>query len=251
MTIAIVDDEQQEIDSFLSVIKEYSLMANVEIIVSAFHSGEEFIEGYRPLAYTAVFMDIFMSGMSGVDAAKMILEADRHAIIIFLTSSDGFMGDAFSIHAYDYIEKPAGKARIFKVMDDVLMKKTEYDAAPRLTFTSDRQDISIPYTEIIYIRTAERNYLEVMQAPDKSYKTRFPFAGAQAELSKDKRFITITRGVIVNMDFVVGAEGQVCIMEDGEKFPIASNSSGNFKNIWQNYQLDSLRNERRMRRKGR
>ena len=191
MTIAIVDDEQQEIDSFLSVIKEYSLMANVEIIVSAFHSAEEFIEGYRPLAYTAVFMDIFMSGMSGVDAAKKILD-----------------------------------------------------------FTSDRQDISIPYTEIMYIRTAERNYLEVMQAPDKSYKTRLPFAGAQAELSKDKRFITITRGVIVNTDFVVGAEGQVCIMEDGEKFPIASNNSGDFKNIWQNYQLDSLRNERQLRRKG-
>ncbi|MBQ9567673.1 MAG: response regulator transcription factor [Lachnospiraceae bacterium] len=86
MNIAIVDDEQTEIDSFLSVIKEYSLMAGVEITVSAFHSAEEFIKGYRPLAYTAVFMDIFMSGMTGVDAARRILEADRHAIIIFLTS---------------------------------------------------------------------------------------------------------------------------------------------------------------------
>ena len=35
----------------------------------------------------------------------------------------------------------------------------------------------------------------------------------------------------------------VCILENDERFPISSNISGNFKNIWQNYQLDSLRNE--------
>lgn len=250
MNIAIVDDEQTEINSFRSVIKEYSHIANVEITVSAFHSAEEFLKAYRPLAYTAVFMDIFMSGMTGVDAARKILEADRRAIIIFFTSSDGFMGDAFSIHAYDYIEKPAEKTRIFKVMDDVLMKKTAYDGTPRLSFTSGRQDISLPYTDIMYIRTSERNYLEILEVPGRSYKTRLPFSGVQAELSKEKRFITITRGVIVNLDFVNNVEDQVCITEDGERFPIASNLSGDLKNIWQNYQLDSLRNERRMRRKG-
>lgn len=251
MNIAIVDDEQKEIDSFRSVIKEYSIMAKVDIMVNVFHSAEEFIEGYRSLAYTAVFMDIFMSGMTGVEAARKILEADRHAIIIFLTSSDGFMGDALSIHAYDYIEKPAEKTRIFKVLDDVLMKKTEYDSAPRLVFTSDRQDYAITYEDIMYIRTAERNYLEIMQAPGKPYKTRHPFTGIQEELSKDKRFMTITRGVIVNMDFVRDVEGNVCILEDGEIFPVASTISGDFRNIWQNFQLDSLRNERSTRRKGR
>ena len=148
------------------------------------------------------------------------------------------------------IEKPAEKTRIFKVMDDVLMKKTEYDATPRLTFTSDRQDYAICYPDIMYIRTAERNYLEIMQAPGTSYKTRLPFAGIQEELSQEKRFITLTRGVLVNLDFVSNVEGNVCILEDGERFPIASNISGNFRNIWQNYQLDSLRNERKIRRMG-
>ena len=244
MNIAIVDDEQQEIDLFSSVIKEYSIIADVEITVSAFHSAEEFIKGYRPLAYTAVFMDIFMSGMTGMDAARKILEADRHAMIIFLTSSDGFMGDALSIHAYDYIEKPAEKTRIFKVMDDILMKQSEYDSTPRFSFTSDRQDYAIPYPDIMYIRTAERNYLDIAAAPHSSYKARLSFASAQQELSKDTRFITVTRGVMVNLDFVSSVEDNVCILEDGERFPIALNVAGNFKNIWQNYQLDSLRNER-------
>ena len=40
------------------------------------------------------------------------------------------------------------------------------------------------------------------------------------------------------------------ILEDGERFPVASNISGDFRNIWQNYEIDSLRNERKMRRKG-
>ena len=42
MNIAIVDDEQQE-NTLLSMIKEYSLIAETEITVSTFHSAEESI----------------------------------------------------------------------------------------------------------------------------------------------------------------------------------------------------------------
>ena len=249
MNIAIVDDDEQEIEAFSSVIKEYAMAAGVEIGIAAFHSAEEFLENYRLLVYTAIFMDIYMTGMTGVEAARKILEADRHAIIIFLTSSDSHMGDALSLHAYDYIEKPADRERIFKVMDDVLMRKTELDNTPRLAFTSDRQEYYIPYPDIMFIRTVERNYLEIRENPGKSYRARLPLAGVQEQLSVDRRVFTITRGVIVNMDFIRSLEEGVCILEDGTRFPISSNVAGSFSNLWQNYKLDSYRNDRRRRRK--
>ena len=249
MNIAIVDDDEKEIETFSSIIKEYAHAAGEDISISDFHSAEDFLKNYRLLAYTAIFMDIYMTGMTGVKAARKILEADRHAIIIFLTSSDSHMGDALSLHAYDYIEKPADRERIFKVMDDVLMRKTEFDTTPKLTFTSDRQEYYIPYPNIMFIRTVERNYLEIKECPEKSYRTRLPFAGVQELLSADRRFFTITRGVMVNMDFISSLEENVCILEDGTRFPLASNISGSFSNLWQNYKLDSYRNDRKKRRR--
>ena len=248
MNIAIVDDDEQEIEAFSSVIKEYAMAAGVEIGIAAFHNAEEFLENYRRLVYTAIFMDIYMTGMTGVEAAGRILKADRHAIIIFLTSSDSHMGDALSLHAYDYIEKPAERKRIFKVMDDVLMRKTELDNTPRLAFTSERREYGIPYPEIMFIRTVERNYLEIRENPGRSYKARLPFAVVQEQLSADRRFSTITRGVIVNMDFIRSLEENVCILEDGTRFPLSSNVADSFSDLWQNYKLDSYRNDRRRRR---
>lgn len=249
MNFAIVDDDERSIDSISSTIKEYSLIAGLDIGITAFHSAEEFLEGYRPFSYTAVFMDIYMTGMTGIEAARTILQSDRHAVIIFLTSSDEHMGNAFAMHAYDYIEKPANRERIFQVMDDVMLRKTEFDNAPRLFFTSEKKDISIPYQDIMFIRTAERNYLEIAGYTEGIYKTRLPFSRIEKELSPDSRFITVIRGVIVNMDFIKQVEKDVCILDDDTRLPLSTRMAEILPDLWQNQRLDSLRNERGRRRR--
>ncbi|MBQ7463408.1 MAG: response regulator transcription factor [Lachnospiraceae bacterium] len=250
MNIAIVDDEQKERTLLSSVIKEYALRGNLDIGIDEFKSAEEFLEGYLPYSYTAIFMDIFMADMTGVEAAKKILETDRHALIIFLTSSDGHMGDAFSMHAYDYIPKPAKKERIFQVIDDVLMRKSEYENTPALTITCDRKDISIPIPDIAFIQTSERNYLEIADISGNRYKTRLPFFQAEETLGKHGCFFTITRGVMVNLAHIIKTDGNVCILEDGTSLPVTSKLTEKLKEVWQNYRLDSFRSERKRRRSG-
>ena len=87
MNIAIVDDDEKEIEAFSSVIKEYAMAAGVEIGIAAFHSAEEFLENYRRLVYTAIFMDVYMNGMDGVSAASEI----------FMISSFAFSGTVIRI----------------------------------------------------------------------------------------------------------------------------------------------------------
>lgn len=84
MNIAIVDDDIRECDKLSETIKEYAAQARLPLTLSVYHSAEEILASYRPYAFTAIFMDVYMDGMTGVDAARDILAADSHAIIIFL-----------------------------------------------------------------------------------------------------------------------------------------------------------------------
>ena len=248
MNIAIVDDDQAEIEALSDTIKEYAAQGKLELTINSFHSAEEILEIYHPYAFTAIFMDIYMDGKTGIEAAEEILSVDRHAIIIFLTSSDEHMPEAFSMHAYDYIGKPAKKERLFKVMDDVLLKHTEYDNSPKLTFTYDKNTVSLAYQDIVLVRTADRNYLEIIDESGNTYLTRLTFAEVTEILTKDRRFLLILRGILVNMEYILRFDNAICYMTTGMQLPINVKKARDLENTYQNYRFDSMRNERTRKR---
>ncbi len=251
MNIAIVDDDIRECDKLSETIKEYAAQAKLPLTLSVYHSAEEILASYRPYAFTAIFMDVYMDGMTGVEAARDILAADSHAIIIFLTSSTNHMSDAFSIHAYDYIGKPAERSRIFKVLDDVLMRQTEFDADEGLSFESDKDTISLAYHDIAYVKTGDRNYLDITDGSGNTYSTRLTFSEVVQILQADRRFLLILRGILVNMEFIIRIKDGVCYLADGLTLPVNVKKQKELEAVWQNFKLDSNRNDRQRRRRSR
>lgn len=247
MNIAIVDDDSRECDKLSDIIKEYAALSNLSLTLSVYHSAGEILAAYRPYAFTAIFMDIYMTGQTGVDAAGDILKSDRNAIIIFITSSTDHMPDAFAIHAYDYISKPADKSRIFKVLDDVMMRQTELDTDERLSFEYDKDTISLAYHDIAYVKTGERNYLDIMDGNNNTYSTRLTFSEVSRTLSEDKRFLLILRGVLVNMEYIIRIKDSICYLSNGLQLPVNVKKQKELESVWQNYKLDTNRNHSRRR----
>ena len=152
------------------------------------------------------------------------------------------------MHAYDYIGKPAKKERLFKVMDDVLLKHTEYDNSPKLTFTYDKNTVSLAYQDIVLVRTADRNYLEIIDEAGNTYLTRLTFAEVTEILTKDRRFLLILRGILVNMEYILRFDNAICYMTTGMQLPINVKKARDLENTYQNYRFDSMRNERTRKR---
>lgn len=248
MNIAIVDDDSRECDRLSDIIKEYAAQARLPLTLSVYHSAEEILASYRPYAFTAIFMDVYMDGMTGVEAARDILAADSHAMIIFLTSSTDHMPDAFAIHAYDYIGKPAERSRIFKVLDDVLMRQTELDADEWLSFESDKDTISLAYHDIAYVKTGDRNYLDIADGSGNTYRTRLTFSEVSRILSEDNRFLLILRGVLVNMEYIIRIKDSICYLSDGSQLPVNVKKQKELESLWQNFKLDINRKHSRRRR---
>ncbi len=248
MNIALVDDSEKERKNVARILNEYALSNQLSIEISEFSNAADFVKDYIPYYYAFIFLDIYMDEMDGIEAAKNIRLSDPEATIIFLTSSDEHMPEAFSVHAYDYIGKPAHRDRIFKLFDELMERKTAISNEPTFSFICDKNQIVLPYSGIVLIQTSSANYLDVMDSRGNTYRTRMTFSSICDELSKDNRFLLLIRGSLVNMDHIVNIETSICLLDTGISIPVNVRKSDSLTEIWRNYKFKKIRTERRERR---
>ena len=103
MKIVIVDDDQLVALSLKTILE-----ANEKItVVGTGNDGTEAVALYEREKPDILLMDIQMKPMSGLEAAEQILEKDREAKILFLTtfSDDEYIVKALDLGAKGYILK--------------------------------------------------------------------------------------------------------------------------------------------------
>ena len=94
MRFAICDDEQQHINiltDYFATHKDY------HIETEAFESGEALLEAYQIQGsrFDALFIDMEMGGMNGIETANAIRAIDERVIIVFVTSHEEYAIDCF------------------------------------------------------------------------------------------------------------------------------------------------------------
>jgi DNA-binding NarL/FixJ family response regulator len=103
MKVLVVDD-----DRLVCVSLKTILEAEKDIsVVGTGHNGKEAIELYNSLKPDILLMDIRMEAMTGLEAGESILESDKNAKILFLTtfSDNEYIIKALKIGAKGYIIK--------------------------------------------------------------------------------------------------------------------------------------------------
>ena len=241
MKIAIVDDIREEVQKCCSLLADYAEKHRLEIRAETFDSGEAFLSVFRPHDYDLIFMDIYMDGISGIEAAEKIRITDSDEVLVFLTTSPDHMAEAFHVHAFDYLIKPVEQDRLFRLMDDVLYRLTKNKNQPKLTFISQRDEISLLYTDIISV-TSMGNYLEISALNDNVFKTRMTFSTISEQLMQDQSFLVINRGILVNMNYVTNISERSCIMTNGIHFPVNAREFRKLRQAWLNYSIAQIRN---------
>ena len=87
MRIAIVDDLAAE-RTLLKGRLEWQLQRRkVQADILEYESGETFLEAARKAPFTAAFLDIYMDGMTGMEAAKKLRKTDTDCLLVFITTS--------------------------------------------------------------------------------------------------------------------------------------------------------------------
>jgi len=236
MKLAIVDDEAAERAALRAVIREYDAMHRLDMVTEEFSGGEGLLAAFHPYAFSVIFLDIYMDGLSGIETARKIREQDDETALVFLTTSEEHRPDAFSVFATDYLVKPCSRDAVFRVLDHLLRLHTKQEK--QLLFTADRREYRLSLSDIASLE-ADGNYLLITTVKGTQYRARMPLREAEALL--DNRFLRIIKGVTVNMDYVLQMNDTSCTMCTGMVLPMRSRNGKEIRQQWLNYKFVKIR----------
>ncbi|MDP4164779.1 MAG: response regulator, partial [Bacillota bacterium] len=116
----IVDDEPPSLRKLAKQMAE-SGMAEV---VGAFLRPTETLEFLCQNEADAVFLDVEMPDMNGIELASRILDLRKNMAVVFITAYDQYAVEAFRVNALDYLLKPASSERIKQSLVRIAAQKS-------------------------------------------------------------------------------------------------------------------------------
>ena len=235
LNIILADD----IESDLFLLENYIIrVANNShpIVFSKYSSGDALLADDLTNA-DAIFLDICMEGMNGIDTALQIRKRMPAIPIIFVTASAEYVWHSFSVHPFDYLLKPYDETRVATLFSDLMhiLEKKERELEVRVS----RQCIKIPFGKIHFVTS--QNHVVNITTDDGTYHSATTFSGIQTCLCEDCRFLVCNRGIAVNMDFVLKFDNDCIKMLDGAVFPVRLKDKSRLFAEFTQYQFRKMR----------
>lgn len=113
-TAVIADDERLMRELLRSRLSKAWPELN---IVAEAKNGQEAVDLVTQHEPDFVFLDIRMPGMTGIEAAREIVDAEVKTQVVFVTAYDEYAVQAFEQGAVDYVLKPAEEERLAVTVD--------------------------------------------------------------------------------------------------------------------------------------
>ncbi|MBC2727055.1 response regulator [Desulfosporosinus sp.] len=117
--IAAVDDEMHVLERFQRMIEESKELE----LCGLFETGEQLLDYLAKESLDAVFLDIEMPGVNGLQLSEQILDLNETIDIVFVTAFNQYAVEAFERQAMDYILKPLTEERLGKTVRRLLQTK--------------------------------------------------------------------------------------------------------------------------------
>lgn len=172
------------------------MYANAEEALGALSGGEE---------VELVFLDIQMSGMTGVEFAGKLGD---DVMVVFTTAYSEYAVESYELNALDYLVKPIDPERFDRAVDKALLKSRQKMAAEKMeqmvkgdgsfiTVKSERRYVRIRFEDILYVEGSRD--LVVFQLVDGKVISRATVKSVE-EWLPGGRFMRVNKSYIVNLD---------------------------------------------------
>lgn len=222
LSVLVVDDEPPAVAELAYLLSRDPRIASVQTA----NDGEEALRILKNSPVDALFLDIRMPGLDGLEIAAVLNQFATPPQIIFVTAHEEFALEAFDLHASDYLLKPVRSERLAEAI-----RRMTPSAAPRTAPDPDPYDVIpvelagvtrfIPRQDVAYVE-AQGDYVRLHTATS-NHLVRIPLTVLEEHWS-GAGFARTHRRFLVRVDAVSEARwesGHLTVIVGGTPIPVA------------------------------
>lgn len=232
MKIALIDDQKDMLERLYSILEEELPSAKY----FTFDSGEAFLETWSEGAYDLIIIDMFMTGMLGIDVARIIRETDFDVRLVFCTTSNEFASESYEVGANYYLHKPISSDSIRRMLK---MARLDHYENNRFLRLPDGQRVVL--RNIIYSEYYNHTIL-IHCKNDETIQTRMSQMDWESLLSEHTYFYSTSKGIVANFYEVSKIEDSVFWMSDGSQVPISRRKMKETSEKYTSFRFQLMRN---------
>jgi len=242
INVLIVDDESSARSNLRLLMENYC--EGVQVVGEAANAVQA-LELITTLKPEALFLDIQMPGMSGLELAEQLAESNMR--IVFCTAYEHYAIRAFKASAVDYLLKPVKIAELQQTVSRLGQAIALHQHAGHLNVLAENlqqegpRKIALPWkggfkvidSEAV-MRIKSDNSYSTVHLKDGSELVVTKSIGEFEEILNDFPFLRIHNSHLVNLDFLdafSSKDGGLVVLKDGSELPIARRRLKEFKEI--------------------
>jgi DNA-binding LytR/AlgR family response regulator len=231
--VLAVDDELPALEDLVRLLEASPAVERVESAASAEEALVALGDG---AAIDAVFLDVRMPGLGGLELARVLRRFEQPPAVVFVSAFDDAAVDAFELAAVDYLRKPVSRLRLDEAIDRAGRRTPAEPAVPddeMLAVDAPRGGGTrlLARSSVLYLQ-AHGDYVRVV-----SSEGRFLVRARLTDLEErwaGHGFARVHRGFVVNLRRAVEVRPRlngtaVLVLADGAEVPIARRQVGELR----------------------
>lgn len=194
--IAICDDNAEDLEHIHNMLCQTKILCDLTEYTSAESLLTDIDTNQKQ--FDLFFLDIYLPGQNGVEAARHIRGANENAVIIFLTSSEDFYREAFELYAFQYLIKPISLDNLTRVLQKALSLIATPEETLQIAFRG--HNTKLRQADIMYI-SSSNHALSYHMKNGETHTSYDRLDELEARLSSEM-FVRCHKSYMVNLLYV-------------------------------------------------
>jgi DNA-binding LytR/AlgR family response regulator len=225
LEVLVVDDEQPALEDLAYLLRQHPRIGTVVTASDATDALRHLRDG----AFAAVFLDIRMPGLDGLELARVLSRFARPPEIVFVTAFEQHAVEAFELQAVDYLLKPVRPERLSDAIRRLGAARrapgeedSEAEKLDRIAVDTGGRTRMVERDSIRFVE-ASGDYVR-LHSDDGAFLVRMPISALE-EAWRDAGFVRVHRRYLIAIRHVTELRtrpgGGYDLVVAGEELPVS------------------------------
>lgn len=220
LDVAICDDDIQFSGELEMLLYDMKQKYGINLAIDSYRNGVSLVEAIKGgHKYDIICLDIRMDGIDGMETARQIRRIDQVAELVYVTSHNKFMKDAFEVRSSGFIVKPLNRNEFEATFQHIMQRIRGQDAYYRFRFK--KEDYKLLIGSILYFTSDLRKTYIIWEGGRYIVYKNLDEIKSVLD-SSDAQFLRIHKSYLVNYRHVVRFSYDEVELSNGDRLSISS-----------------------------